>query len=110
VWAEGTHAGEPTRGREGRADLAHGVSVGLGAFRTTMHVLGQQYIEFVSEDVATGETYCVAHHVSDQTPRSTCMTMYVRYLDLFSREAGRWLIDERKLLCDWTEERWLRPS
>ena len=36
--------------------------------------------------------------------------MYIRYLDTYRRDSGRWGIDERQVLVDWTERRAVAPD
>jgi hypothetical protein len=54
---------------------------------------------------ATGESYCLAHHVQIQDGRRSLMVASIRYLDTFTRQAGRWLFSERRLMVDWIETR-----
>jgi hypothetical protein len=57
-------------------------------------------------DRATGESYCVAHHLSvDQDGERTLMIAAIRYLDTFVKQDGVWLFAERRLMVDWTETR-----
>jgi hypothetical protein len=53
---------------------------------------------------ATGETYCLAHHLSADAGR-TLIIATVRYLDEFVRGANGWLFAARTVLVDWTETR-----
>jgi len=57
-------------------------------------------------DRATGESYCIAHHVSVAADGSrTLMIASIRYLDEFVKQDGDWLFAERRLMVDWTETR-----
>ena len=54
---------------------------------------------------ATGETYCLAHHVTVSADKRTLMVASLRYLDTFVKARGRWLFAERLLYVDWLEQR-----
>jgi hypothetical protein len=56
---------------------------------------------------ATGEVYCVAHHLSSATPgEGDDYVMYIRYLDAYVREAGDdWRITRRDVITDAVERR-----
>jgi hypothetical protein len=55
---------------------------------------------------ATGESYCLAHHLSvDEVGRRTMMIASLRYLDEFVKKDGVWLFARRRLMVDWTETR-----
>ena len=54
---------------------------------------------------ATGETYCIAHHVSVNEGKRTLFVASIRYYDVFAKMEGKWLFAERKLLVDWTDTR-----
>jgi hypothetical protein len=57
-------------------------------------------------DRATGESYCLAHHLTqDQHGSRTLMVASIRYLDAFVKQDGAWLFAERRLMVDWTDTR-----
>ena len=56
-------------------------------------------------DRATGESYCIAHHLTLEGEKRTLMVASIRYLDQFVKLDGSWLFAERKLMVDWTETR-----
>jgi hypothetical protein len=61
-------------------------------------------------DRATGESYCIAHHLYEVDGQRTLMKASIRYLDQFARQSdGSWLFAERKLMVDWTETRPSNP-
>jgi hypothetical protein len=93
----------PTQDLHGRESLAP-VFDALNAYDATTHFNGQSTVE-VDGDHATGESYCIAHHVSTTDGRRTLMIASIRYLDTFVKLAGAWYFAERKLLVDWTETR-----
>ncbi|WP_051951892.1 nuclear transport factor 2 family protein [Actinacidiphila yeochonensis] len=102
-------ASEPTQELNGRASLAP-VFDNLNTYAATTHFNGQSVIA-LDGDRATGETYCLAHHVSrDQPPNRTIMIASIRYLDRFVRlDGGGWYFAERRLMVDWTETRVCSP-
>jgi len=67
-----------------------------------MHFNGQSTV-VLSGDRATGESYCLAHHVSVVDGKRSLMVASIRYLDKFVKENGRWLFSERALMVDWIE-------
>jgi SnoaL-like domain len=94
---------EPTfviRGREGLAP----VFADLNHYHATTHFNGQSTVDVVG-DHGTGETYCIAHHLTIKDGQRTLMVASLRYLDKFAKQDGTWLFAERKLLVDWTDTR-----
>lgn len=55
-------------------------------------------------DSASGETYCLVQHLHDRDGVRTLLVTAIRYLDRFIRVDGRWLIADRKLIIDWTDQ------
>jgi hypothetical protein len=94
---------EPVLRLRGREELRP-LFESLNAYQATTHFLGQSMIS-VDGRRATGETYCLAHHLPAD-PGRTLMIAAVRYLDEFARGAGGdWLFAARTVLVDWTETR-----
>ena len=79
----------------------------LNKYDVTTHFLGQSTIFTLSADRATGETYCLAHHVTVDGGKRRLMLASLRYLDTFVKMDGTWLFAERLLHVDWLEERGL---
>lgn len=95
---------EPTQELNGRASLAP-VFDNLNTYAVTMHFNGQSTIA-LDGDRATGESYCLAHHLSvAQDGARTMMVASIRYLDEFVKQDGAWLFAERRLMVNWTETR-----
>jgi hypothetical protein len=67
--------------------------------------VGQSTILTLSDDRATGEAYCLAHHVTVDGRKGRLMVASLRYLDTFAKIDGAWLFAERRLYVDWIEER-----
>ena len=94
---------EPTQVIDGREGLTP-VFQDLNRYERTQHFNGQSTIE-LDGDRATGESYCIAHHVSSAEGRRTLMIAALRYRDTFSKDDGSWRFAERRLYVDWTETR-----
>ena len=77
----------------------------LNKYEATTHFLGQSTIFTLTEDSATGEAYCLAHHVTLEGGKRRLMFASLRYLDTFVKNDGSWLFAERRLYVDWMEER-----
>jgi ketosteroid isomerase-like protein len=97
-------AAEPTQELHGRESLAP-VFDDLNQYTETMHFNGQSVVS-LDGDRATGESYCLAHHLSvSQDGQRTMMIASIRYLDEFVKQDGEWLFAERRLMVNWTETR-----
>ena len=101
---EGT---EPTQALTGREALTP-VFDALNAYQATMHFNGQSTIA-LDGDRATGESYCIAHHLFTDDGERQLMVAWLRYGDVFVKVDGAWLFAERNLYVDWTETRASRP-
>jgi hypothetical protein len=86
-----------------REDLAP-VFADLNQYESTMHFNGQSTVA-VNGDRATGELYCIAHHVKVIEGKRSLFVAYIRYFDTYSKINGTWLFAERKLMVAWTETR-----
>src|SRR5262245_20312790 len=73
----------------------------------TTHFVGQSSIFTLTDQRATGEAYCLAHHVTVDGEKRRLMLASLRYLDTFVKMDGAWLFAERRLYVDWLEERTL---
>jgi hypothetical protein len=96
---EGT---EPTDDLHGRERLTP-VFAALNQYEVTMHFNGQSTVA-LDGDRATGETYCIAHHVFSDGERKI-MVAYLRYLDTFVKQGGAWLFAERNLYLEFSDTR-----
>ena len=72
----------------------------IKVYPKTFHLLGQSTYD-LDGDRATGEVYCVAHHL---TP-----VMYIRYDDTYRCDDGEWRIATRRVNDDWTDQRAANP-
>ena len=77
----------------------------LNKYDATTHFVGQSTIFMLTSDRATGETYCLAHHVTVDGDRRHLMVASLRYLDTFVKIDGAWLFAERQLYVEWVDER-----
>ena len=112
LFTEDTHfvvymnAKDPTPSMElhSREALAP-VFADLNKYDATTHFVGQSTIFSMSADRGTGETYCLAHHVTVEGGKRRLMLASLRYLDTFVKVDSVWLFAERLLYVDWLEER-----
>jgi ketosteroid isomerase-like protein len=94
----------PTQELHSREALAP-VFAELNKYAATTHFVGQSTIFTLTADRGTGETYCLAHHVTIEGGKRRLMVASLRYLDTFVKIDGSWLFAERLLYVDWLEER-----
>jgi len=100
------NAKDPTPSQElhSREALAP-VFADLNKYHATTHFVGQSTIFTLTSDRATGEAYCLAHHITVDGRKRRLMLASLRYLDTFVKLDGAWLFSERLLYVDWLEER-----
>jgi hypothetical protein len=103
VYTGGPASNEPAQELRGHAQLAEAFKV-LDNYDATTHFNGQSTIS-LDGDRATGETYCLAHHLWTENGQRILMVMSIRYLDAFVRQNGHWRFAERQLVVDWTDKR-----
>lgn len=94
----------PTQELHSREALAP-VFADLNKYDATTHFVGQSTIFSLTAERATGEAYCLAHHVTVNDGKRRLMVASLRYLDTFVKMDGSWLFAERCLYVDWLEER-----
>ena len=112
LFTEDTHfvvymnAKDPTPSQElhSREALAP-VFAALNQYDATTHFLGQSTLFTLTGDRATGEAYCLTHHVTVDGATRRLMVASLRYLDTFVKADGAWLFAERRLYVDWIDER-----
>ena len=76
----------------------------LNKYEATTHFVGQSTIFTLTSGRATGEAYCLAHHVTVEDGKRRLMLASLRYLDTFVKTDGTWLFAERLLYVDWVDE------
>src|SRR6202008_4940402 len=95
---------KPSQELRSREALAP-VFADLNKYAATTHFVGQSTIFSLTSNRATGEAYCLAHHVTVDGGKRSLMLASLRYLDTFVKMDGAWLFAERLLYVDWMEER-----
>jgi ketosteroid isomerase-like protein len=95
---------KPSQELRSREALAP-VFADLNQYAATMHFVGQSTILTLTGDRATGEAYCLAHHLTVDGTKRRLMVAALRYYDAFVKTNGAWLFAERLLYVDWIEER-----
>jgi len=95
---------KPSQELHSRETLAP-VFADLNKYDATTHFLGQSTIFTLTANRATGEAYCLAHHVTVDGGKRRLMIASLRYNDTFVKSNGDWLFAERLLYVDWLEER-----
>ena len=96
---------EPTEDLHGSEQLIP-VFAALEQYEVTMHFNGQSAVRLDGAQ-ATGETYCIAHHVFSADGERKIMLAYLRYLDSFAKHGGSWLFAERNLYLEFSDMRTL---
>ena len=77
----------------------------LNQYQATTHFVGQSTVFTLTRERATGEAYCLAHHVTVNGGKRRLMVASLRYNDTFVKMDGAWLFAERLLYVDWMDER-----
>jgi hypothetical protein len=95
---------KPSQELHSRETLAP-VFAELNRYQATTHFVGQSTIFTLASDRATGEAYCLAHHVTVNDGNRRMMLASLRYHDTFVKIDGAWLFAERLLYVDWVDER-----
>lgn len=103
-----TYSGDPAATSpdvelNGRTELRNAFE-SLSNYTVTTHFNGQSTID-MDGDRATGETHCLAHHLSEQESGRTLMVMAIRYRDVFVRVDDTWQFEDRALIIDWVDSR-----
>jgi hypothetical protein len=102
---EGTDATDDLRGRESLTPVFEN----LNTYEVTMHFNGQSTVT-LDGDRATGETYCLAHHVYTDGGERKLMIAAIHYQDAFAKADGTWRFAERRLYVRWIETRTLEAA
>ena len=94
----------PSQELHSREKLAP-VFADLNKYDATTHFLGQSTLFTLDGDRATGEAYCLAHHVKVHGGKKRLMVASLRYSDTFAKIDDSWFFAGRLLYVDWLEER-----
>ena len=82
---------KPSQELNSREALAP-VFADLNRYDATTHFVGQSTIFTLAANRATGEAYCLAHHVTVKGAKRSLMLASLRYLDTFVKTEGAWLL------------------
>jgi ketosteroid isomerase-like protein len=93
----------PSQELQGRDTLAP-IFENLNQYVATTHFNGQSTV-VLDGAIATGISYCLAHHVLVRGSERSLMIASLRYLDKFTKIDGAWYFAQRRLLVDWIETR-----
>lgn len=92
---------------QGREAIAGSIVAALTPLHATYHLIGQ-HTATVDGDIATGEVYCMAHHIYLRGDEYRDNTMAVRYLDNYEREPAGWVFTRREPVVVFSEDRPVR--
>ena len=85
-------------------EALRGVMGLLSTYSSTFHLMANHLCATAGAE-ATGEVYCMAHHLTEDAGGATDLVMYIRYRDAYERTPGGWRFARRDVLRQWTEER-----
>jgi hypothetical protein len=102
---EGSDATDDLYGREALTPVFDNQNT----YEVTMHFNGQSTVALDGAR-ATGETYCLAHHVYSADGERKLMIAALRYQDTFVKAEGTWRFAERRLYVRWIETRTLEAA
>jgi uncharacterized protein (TIGR02246 family) len=74
----------------------------LTSYSTTFHLMANHTCE-VDGDSATGEVYCLAHHLTEEGSEGDNTLMVIRYRDRYTKVDGAWRFERRDVMRQWTE-------
>lgn len=92
---------------QGREAIADSIVTALKPLHATYHLIGQQTAD-VDGDTASGEVYCMAHHIYLRGDEYRDNTMAVRYLDDYERGPAGWVFTRREPVVVFSEDRPVR--
>lgn len=89
----------------GRKDVLRIPQEQLARYKKTLHSVTTQKISLAG-DTATGEVYCVAHHIYEdfhqngRFPFDLSHNFLIRYEDDYARIDGRWVFARRRVITE----------
>jgi hypothetical protein len=86
------------------AEFAAYISSAFESYLITTHFIGQTAIA-VGPDSATGEVYCLGHHIYERHGAWFNRVVGLRYDDSYVRTPDGWRFSRRNALFDWVEHR-----
>ena len=80
-------------------------------YDVVMHLMGAANIDFISDDVAFAETYCLLiQRMRPETTYNSEVRLHVttacRYVDRFELREGKWKIARRDIVYEWLRKEW----
>jgi hypothetical protein len=100
----GAHGGEQGR-YVGRDEIA-GIPERLARYDATMHHVTNHRVQLEADsggDRATGESYCIAHHLQDDS--AVDHVLHIRYEDRYLRSDEGWRFVHRDVRVQWIDDR-----
>jgi SnoaL-like domain len=86
------------------AEFAAYISSAFASYLVTTHFIGQESVA-VGTDSASGEVYCLGHHIYERDGTWFNRVVGLRYEDSYARRPDGWRFSHRKALFDWVEHR-----
>ena len=74
----------------------------LSSYSTTFHLMANHTCE-IDGDMATGEVYCLAHHLTEEGAAGDNTLMVNRYRDRYAKLDDAWRFARRDVMRQWTE-------
>jgi uncharacterized protein (TIGR02246 family) len=74
----------------------------LSSYSTTFHLMANHTCE-IDGDAASGEVYCLAHHLTEEGGGGDNTLMVIRYRDRYTKQDGAWRFARRDVMRQWTE-------
>jgi uncharacterized protein (TIGR02246 family) len=74
----------------------------LSSYSTTFHLMANHTCE-LDGDSASGEVYCLAHHLTEEGADGDNTLMVIRYRDRYTKVDRAWRFARRDVLRQWTE-------
>ena len=74
----------------------------LSSYSTTFHLMANHTCE-IEGALATGEVYCLAHHLTEEGAAGDNTLMVIRYRDRYAKLDGAWRFARRDVMRQWTE-------
>jgi hypothetical protein len=98
----------PTAVRTGPDEIRAAMQ-SLRRYEITAHHLAQHAVRFVPAAAAgapqaVGELYCTAHHVTLEGDQRFDRVLWIRYLDDYVVDHGRWRFARRRVCTDFLDE------
>lgn len=93
---------DPSSAYRGHAELAVIIDK-IKVYARTFHFVGNHTVR-IDRPQASGQVYCLAHHLTVGRDGATDFVMLIRYEDTYAL-TDRWRITQRRVVTEWTEDR-----